>query len=63
VTLERSASFSFSTLRISSSASVLSLSETPSYHATMCLSGLAGKHCLGRILGKISPLFGSLISQ
>jgi hypothetical protein len=62
-TLERSASFSSSTLRISSSASVLSLSETPSYHATMCLSGFAGKHCLGKILGKTSPVSGSLISQ
>jgi hypothetical protein len=62
-TLERSASFSSSTLRISSSASVLSLSDTPSYHATICLSGCAGKHCLGRILGRFSPVSGSLISQ
>ena len=62
-TLDRSASFSSSNLRISSSASVLNLSETPSYHATICLSGCAGKQLLGRILGRISPVVGSLMSQ
>jgi len=62
-TLERSASLSSSTLRISSSASVLNRSDTPSYHATICLSGCAGKHCLGRILGKTSSVMGSLMSQ
>lgn len=61
-TLERSASFSSSILRISSSASVRSLSETPSYHATICLSGCAGKQLRGSILGRTSPVLGSLIS-
>lgn len=54
---------SISRLLSSSSASFLSRSETPSYQATICLSGSMGKHFRGSILGSISPLTGSLMSH